>query len=338
MFIHSLYRGDRILEVNGSILTCKTREDLHKLIGVSGRVQLVVVRKRVAPVQQQQQQLVQSQEDNQRLQHRISYLEDQVKELLAVREPKSHTTSPAMSAHSGGGVTNGAHVTSISISSGQPVTTSASSPLSPSPPLNGHNTAAEKPQIYQRGNYVTTIIGGMPTSVDENSGQSKAQNITKTTIIKDGLNGSMGRIASSNPAQPPLIDTGRIGQSRALSASKISINSDSTHIKRDRHREARRLDEHHHPLQTQRSTGGDRERRHHQLLSEYSNGTDTETGGSQQQALAAAKTSSQYGSHPHRHHHRSSSRNSEGGSNAAIHYHGFSSYARSVEQLNLANG
>lgn len=342
-----LYRGDRILEVNGAVLTCRTREELHKLVGLSGKCQLVVVRKRTAPVhqQQQQQQLVQSQEDNTRLQHRICYLEDQVKEML-------HTAKEAQATVKNGSA-NAAHVTSISIST-------------PSPPLNGAGSngggggssssggssggsgGEHKPQIFQRGSYVTTIIGGMPTTAEgtPQKQQNKAH-ITKT-IIKDAMHTmpsvgitSNGNGISRTTSSHQLLDVmGRMSShSKALSASKISINSDTTHIKRDRHREARRLDEHQHQ-QLARSNGGDsvssdRERRH-QPLSEYAaaaNGTDTENrtssaigqNGHGPKAAAGASSSSSS-----RNHHRS--RHSEGGQ------YGFSSYARSVEQLNLANG
>lgn len=187
-----LYRGDRILEVNGEILTCKTKEELQKQIGISGKCQLVVVRKRSVPLQQQQ--LLQSQEDNQRLQHRISYLEDQVKDLLATKE----SGSPVINGK------GGSHVTSISISS--PV---------PMPP--------EKPQIFQRGNFVTTIIGGKP--VDSPPANQK-NHITKT-IIKEYNNQNGSRFNNENG----------IGHSKAMSSSKISINSDITHVKRERQRE-----------------------------------------------------------------------------------------------------
>lgn len=193
-----LYRGDRILEINGQILTCKTREELQKIIGITGKCLIVVVRKRSAPIQQQQ--LLQSQEDNQRLQHRISYLEDQVKDLLQSKEG-----SPIINGK------GGTHVTSISISS--PATTP---------------TSTEKPQIFQRGNYVTTIIGGKPVDSPPPSHKS---HITKTIIKEPHQNGRInGNLSVSTE--------NHIGQNnKALSASKISINSDISHLKRERHRE-----------------------------------------------------------------------------------------------------
>lgn len=215
-----LFRGDRILEVNGTIITCKTRDELHSILGVSGKCQLVVIRKRSAPGQHQL--LVQSQEDNQRLQHRISYLEDQVNELLATKE-----SSPILNGRANGGT----HVTSISISS-------------PQPPVIPQNIANDKPQIFQRGNFVTTIIGGKAAENPPSASVQKSH-VTKT-IIKDGhhQNNSNSRLSSSN---------GHYGSenqiNRSMSASKISINSDTTHLKQQRERnqrdkDHRRLEEH----------------------------------------------------------------------------------------------
>lgn len=192
-----LFRGDRILEVNGKVINCKTKEELQKLTGISGKCQLVIVRKRAVPFQQQQ--LLQSQEDNQRLQHRISYLEDQVKELQL---HKSEPQSPVLNRE------NNAHITSISITS---------------PPT----TPPEKPQIFQRGNFVTTIIGGKP--VDSPPPSNPKSHVTKTIIKENHRNGS-SRIDGDNNNE-------HIAHSRLMSASKISINSDITHAKRERDRQ-----------------------------------------------------------------------------------------------------
>lgn len=213
-----LYRGDRILEVNGKIIACKTREELQKLLGVSGKCQMVVVRKRSTSFQQQQ--LLQSQEDNQRLQHRISYLEDQVKELQLVRGCGTPSPPPQMN----GSTTAGGHVTSISISS---------------PPT----TPPEKPQIFQRGNYVTTIIGGK--AVNGSSPASLRNHITKTIIKENQQNGCR----SDGEGQP-------LG--KAMSASKISINSDISYAKRERERQREKEQrkeerEHHHHYNNHRN-------------------------------------------------------------------------------------
>ncbi|XP_055690538.1 uncharacterized protein LOC129793999 isoform X2 [Lutzomyia longipalpis] len=188
-----LYRGDRIIEVNGKIFSGRSREELQRLIGSSSRCQLVVIRQRAMPFAQQQ--LIQSQEDNLRLQHRISYLEEQVKELQETKESRS---SP----------TNNSHVTSISISS-------------PTPKL------VEKPEIFQRGNFITTIVDGKPTKSPPAVAQlSKASHVTKTTIVKD-MNGHANGESE--------------GVRRNLSTSTVSLTSnvsskrDLEEIRRERY-------------------------------------------------------------------------------------------------------
>ncbi|XP_055917174.1 uncharacterized protein LOC129949627 [Eupeodes corollae] len=175
-----LYKGDRLLEVNGKLVTCKTKEELQKLIGISGECQLVVLRKKATTIPQKQ--IDQQKEDNLRLQHRISYLEEQVKEL---QHTKEHPTN---------GTTSG-HVTSISISS-------SSQPSTP----------PEKPLVYQRGNYITTLVGGKPIEI-VGTPQNGSTHVTKT-MIKDVKH---DRERSSVGYLP----------SKSLSASKISISSDS---------------------------------------------------------------------------------------------------------------
>lgn len=134
-----LCRGDRIIEYNGKFVESKCKEEIRKLMNSNGECNLVVIRKKTS--QQNYQMILQS--DNQRLQHRISYLEDQVKELqqstkdlINVPTQKQNTKlAPNQT------VTKGDHVTSISIL-----------------PANQHD--GEKPQIFQRGNFVATIVDG----------------------------------------------------------------------------------------------------------------------------------------------------------------------------------
>lgn len=145
-----LFRGDRIIECNGKFVDSQPKEEVRKLMNSCSKCELVVIRKK--PSQQNQQMLLQSQEDNQRLQHRISYLEDQVKELQ--QSTKDMITIPAQIKNKKqplNQIAKGDHVTSISISSSSP-----------------HDN--DKPQIFQRGNFVATIIGG------------KAVQSTSTTI------------------------------------------------------------------------------------------------------------------------------------------------------------
>ncbi|XP_055838763.1 uncharacterized protein LOC129906840 isoform X2 [Episyrphus balteatus] len=174
-----LYKGDRLLEVNGKLVTCRSKEELQKLIGISGECQLVVLRKKATTIPQKQ--LDQQKEDNLRLQHRISYLEEQVKELQHTKEQSTN------------GTTSG-HVTSISISS---------------PP----STPPEKPLVFQRGNYITTLVGGKPIEII-GTPQNGLTHVTKTMIKESKHERERSSVGGYLPT-------------KSLSASKISINSDS---------------------------------------------------------------------------------------------------------------
>ncbi|XP_058461237.1 uncharacterized protein LOC131436512 [Malaya genurostris] len=259
-----LQRGDRVIEVNGKIIPGKTREELQKLMNTSGKCEMVILRKKSIPFSQQQ--LQQSQADNVRLQHRISYLEDQVKELLLTRDNTDSGSSQASIINGNGG----AHVTSISITS--PPST---------PPDN-------KPQIFQRGSFVTTIVDGKPAKNPPNHESSKPHHghVTTTTIIKecDKIN---GELTSGNILRHNLRNS--------MSSSKISLNSDMSNStalyyqkkERDkREREARRLERERYMQQygskLQRSSNdlqSDSDRRHshyhrnHARSAEYLNGT-----------------------------------------------------------------
>lgn len=225
-----LFRGDRIIEANGKILSAaNTKEELAKIIGDSGKCDIVVIRKRPAP--QHQQLLIQSQEDNQRLQHRISYLEDQVKEL---QETSKEKVMPLTNGGHQNGTTipptkNG-HVTSINISA-------ASSPSTPP-------SDAERPQIYQRGNFITTIIGGRPVTSPPPTSPTKAppQNHITKTIIKE-MNGGGHRYDVDHQdmqyyqnqknmllhSQPHHHHHHHGNGKLYASASKISIGNDETY-------------------------------------------------------------------------------------------------------------
>ncbi|XP_055629799.1 uncharacterized protein LOC129770769 isoform X2 [Toxorhynchites rutilus septentrionalis] len=216
-----LQRGDRIIEVNGCIVPGKTREELQKLMNSTEKCEMVVLRRKALAFSQQQ--LRQSQADNVRLQHRISYLEEQVKEMLSTRDNHTDSGSSQASIVNGNG---GAHVTSISITS------------PPSTPPE------HKPQTYQRGAFVTTIIDGKP-SKNPLSGESPKLHhghVTTTTIIKecDKIN---GELTSGNVLKHNIRNS--------MSTSKVSIGNDVSNSialyyqkkERDkREREARRLE------------------------------------------------------------------------------------------------
>ncbi|BFG06136.1 uncharacterized protein DMAD_04719 [Drosophila madeirensis] len=225
-----LYKGDRILEINGRLVTSKTKEELQKHVGNSGKCQMVVMRKKSLPIPQKQ--LDQEKENNMRLQHRISYLEEQVRELQTVKEqqPNHHQQQhhqqqqqhhQQQQLHQTP-TSQSQHVTSISISS---------------PP----STPPEKPLIFQRGNYITTLVGGKPIELMGDDGAQTPAHVTKT-LIKENTHIDMRERLPHMYSMP----------SKSLSASKISINSDSAYMQhhrreKERHRERRPRD----PLQQQ---------------------------------------------------------------------------------------
>ncbi|XP_050324782.1 uncharacterized protein LOC126756029 isoform X3 [Bactrocera neohumeralis] len=221
-----LYKGDRILEVNGKMIACRTKEELQKVIGNSGKCQIVVLRKKCAPIPQKQ--LDQEKENNMRLQHRISYLEEQVRELQSAKEQPQQQQTQAMpqtpqnqttAAHINNGTNS--HVTSISISS--PPST---------PPDN-------KPLIFQRGNYITTLVGGKPIElIGENNTQNalsksnSVAHITKT-LIKENTQLDLQQERTPRACAPPAYTC---MPPKSLSASKISINSDSAYMQHTHYR------------------------------------------------------------------------------------------------------
>lgn len=272
-----LFRGDRIIEANGKILSAvNTKDELAKIIGDSGKCDIVVIRKRPAP--QHQQLLIQSQEDNQRLQHRISYLEDQVKELQEASKEK--VVMPAngvnQSDTSAQHAKNG-HVTSINISA-------ASSPSTPP-------SDTEKPQIYQRGNFITTIIGGRPVTSPPPSSPSKTsvQNHITKTIIKE-MNGGSHRYDDDHhdiqyyQNQKNMLQHSQshhhIGGSSTGklfgSASKISIGSDETYAQAAMSARREREKHYREPKENRRRDEIERHSSHPNLLN---GGTGSHTNG-----------------------------------------------------------
>lgn len=214
-----LQRGDRILEINGRIVSGRSKDELQKICANTSKCDLVVIRKRavsmvnVMPaINQNNHQLQQTQADNMRLQHRISYLEEQVKELLDAQKEKS---SPAMSS---GSQRSGTHITSISISS------------SPS----DHDE--DRPMIYQRGSFVTTIVGGKPQEAPPKiiaPQPSPVQKSSSTTNI-NGHYKDMSRDSTTDK-------NGSMKSVKNLSSSmsRISISTD-LHVQKQRRERERR--------------------------------------------------------------------------------------------------
>lgn len=134
-----------------------------------------------------------------RLQHRISYLEEQVKELLDTQKEK---LSPVMSNSS---QRSGTHITSISISS------------SPS------ELEEERPVTYQRGSYVTTIVGGKAQTPLP---QAPVQKSSSTTAVN-------GHFSHKDPSRDDRHSAPKAVKSLSSSMSKISISTD-LHVQRQR--------------------------------------------------------------------------------------------------------
>lgn len=222
-----LYKGDRILEINGRLVTGKSKEELQKQVGNSGKCQMVVLRKKSVAIPQKQ--LDQEKENNMRLQHRISYLEEQVRELQTVKEqPQQQPSNQPLNQQQQQASSNQSqHVTSISISS---------------PP----STPPEKPLIFQRGNYITTLVGGKPIELmGDETAKTPVGHVTKT-LIKENTHIDLRERLPHMYSMP----------SKSLSASKISINSDSAYMQhhrreKDRHRERQHRDRPRDPLQQQ---------------------------------------------------------------------------------------
>jgi hypothetical protein len=137
-----------------------------------------------------------------------------VKELLDTQKEK---LSPAMS---NGSHRSGTHVTSISISS------------SPS----DHDHEEERPVIYQRGSFVTTIVGGKPQEPPPKI-ISPVQKSSSTTNINNGHHYSNGHSGNQHNIKSPATPK----EMKALSASmsRISVSTDA-HLQRYRKERERR--------------------------------------------------------------------------------------------------
>lgn len=232
----ALFRGDRIIECNGKILNCKSKDEFQKFIESGNKCELVVIRRR-SP-QQNHQTLIQSQEDNQRLQHRISYLEDQVKELQQstkdmitsspqnvknLNETIQNPTNQIKKPQTNQKTMRGDHITSINISSS---------------PHDG-----DKPQVFQRGNFVATIIGGKAIQTSVNPITPKTNEVStnnhtnslhsnKLTMKDNGTNSSEHQLnfySRRNELQHSQ-SQGYIGSNNKIygSTPKMSINGENS--------------------------------------------------------------------------------------------------------------
>ncbi|KAK4876159.1 hypothetical protein RN001_012581 [Aquatica leii] len=175
-----LFKGDRLIEVNGKIVLNKTREDLTRLLAAAPdpaqivvmrkvtatqrnnaytstssdevaalRNELGVVRERAEETQKTKDGLV---SDNIRLTHRISYLEEQVAELLARKNLEvSENSIPSKNSVLTSTVKTSHNVTNINISS-QPQHRST----------NTNGSATSDLQIFQKGPQVTALVANLP--------------------------------------------------------------------------------------------------------------------------------------------------------------------------------
>ncbi|XP_063225393.1 uncharacterized protein LOC134532660 isoform X2 [Bacillus rossius redtenbacheri] len=159
-----LLKGDRVLEVNGKLVLAKSKEDMLRLLAVApDPAQLVVLRTRAAPGtlsphghgaelraaldKAQEAELARDtlKSDNLRLTHRISYLEEQVSELLdRVKDPaacpKTGADTAAASLHPPS-------------PAGSKQALAASAKTTPSKP---------EVQVFQKGPQVTAIVANLP--------------------------------------------------------------------------------------------------------------------------------------------------------------------------------
>lgn len=243
-----LLRGDRIMEVNGKILNGRQKDELQKMCANTNKCDLVVIRKKSVsilnvnpqstPTPHYHHQLQQTQADNMRLQHRISYLEEQVKELLVVQKK----SSPTMSNGSSVGSRSGTHVTSISISS--------------SPSTAGEDE--EKPMVYQRGAYITTIVGGKPQDTPTKIITASIQKSSSTNNLNNGAPLSTPRscdnvekaasVAASRTAPPSKTNLSN-------SMSRISISTELHIQKQRRERERKEREKYYNNRNLMKSSG-----------------------------------------------------------------------------------
>lgn len=140
-----------------------------------------------------------------------------MKELLDTQKEK---LSPVIS---NGSNRSGTHVTSISISS------------SPS----DHDHEEERPVIYQRGSFVTTIIGGKAQEPPPKI-ISPVQKSSSTTNINNGhhYNGNNGN-QHHHDMKSPSTPKGIAMKALSASMSRISVSTDA-HLQRYRKERERR--------------------------------------------------------------------------------------------------
>ncbi|XP_063930334.1 uncharacterized protein Sprt isoform X2 [Zophobas morio] len=198
-----LCKGDRLVEVNGKIVLTKNRDDLSRLLAAapdpaqivilrklsengtnislgttnkevaSLRCELEAVRERAEEAQKTKEGLI---SDNIRLTHRISYLEEQVSELLCRNKSDQDlrvlAKTPVIST-----VKTNQNVTNINITTQPTVSTNPQNP--------------KEVQVFQKGPQVTALVANIPgleSSKDTHSSlpvrsKSSLSNVSNTHIV-----------------------------------------------------------------------------------------------------------------------------------------------------------
>jgi sulfur dioxygenase len=192
-----LQRGDLIIEINGKIISGHDKDELQKSCSNNAKCEMVVLRRK----SEAKKSVNHMQTENLRLRHRISYLEEQVKELASTHK-------------------NETHITSISIQS-QP-------------------SDDNRPLIYQRGSYVTTIP-------QQSNAIQKSSSTTSVNMHNNNNNNhhhhhhhNNHHQHNSENGQIPLTPMSKSSM-KALSASlsRISVSTDANLQKYRREREKR---------------------------------------------------------------------------------------------------
>ncbi|KAI5634476.1 hypothetical protein NE865_12809 [Phthorimaea operculella] len=168
----ALRAGDRLVEVNGTqVISCRNLEDLQRAISAANPARLVILRSQQSQATPNVQSFTQNEatslrselgalraaaeeaerakedlrSDNTRLTHRISYLEEQVAELLA-----RHTTLHSVSSNDSSCITvnkSKKNVTNINITS---------------EPQSSKPSPKSEVQVFQKGPDITAIVAKLP--------------------------------------------------------------------------------------------------------------------------------------------------------------------------------
>ncbi|CAG5011138.1 unnamed protein product [Parnassius apollo] len=200
-----LRQGDRLLEVNGtSVVTGKSQEDLQRAISAASPARLVVLREQktanpapAAPFTQNEAASLRTElsalrvaaedaerakeslrADNTRLTHRISYLEEQVAEMLS-RHTQLHSVSSSDSCITVNKTKK--NVTNINITS--------------EPQHNNKPSPKSEVQVFQKGPDITAIVAKLP-------GLDGAESNLPIIRPRSNASGASSRVAISPRASP----------------------------------------------------------------------------------------------------------------------------------------